>query len=457
MIPYEVGSFLLALLTFISLIGLFAVEGLWHTSYRQRKLVLDHFCAKSHPSMYWRAFRFFCRDERPDFFFFSILCTRYILLIAYIVLFSATFFGSFPLANYLAGHAWIDMFEVFKLISLAFLLIATVTVFSDVLPRTWASYSPASLLRLVANPASFFLLLLSPLTLFICRVVKLVSPQATFSAFGAPQGEILEFMTELGAEFTFNDTDKRLLLSILNFRNRIAREIMRPRVGLFCIPEDLSIQQAAEMLQREGYSRVPVYRGTIDSIVGVLLYKDVLSRYVAAAKAGEQKEQLLSTSIKALVKNVFYCPETKKIASLLQEFRKKKTHLAVIVDEYGGTAGLVTIEDILEEIVGEISDEYDDQEILYQPSPAGGWIVDARMNLLDVEEELGIHVPQEEDYDTLAGYVFYRVGSIPPAGLVLHHDNFEIEVIKSNDRMVQEVRICPVSPSPKSEEQPPSS
>ena len=105
----------------------------------------------------------------------------------------------------------------------------------------------------------------------------------------------------------------------------------------------------------------------------------------------------------------------------------------------------MTIEDILEEIVGEISDEYDDQEALFSASPGGGWIVDARMNLLDVEEELGVKIPQEEDYDTLAGYVFYRVGSIPQAGLVLHHDAFEIEILKSNDRMVEEVRITPLA------------
>ena len=218
---------------------------------------------------------------------------------------------------------------------------------------------------------------------------------------------------------------------------------MRPRVDLFCISETISLKQAADLLQREGYSRVPVYRETIDTIVGVLFYKDVLAKYAAASGAGGNREDLLAASIKSLVKKVYYCPETKKIASLLQEFRKRQTHMAVVVDEYGGTAGLVTIEDILEEIVGEISDEYDDQEALFSPAPGGGWIVDARMNLLDVEEEMGIKIPQEEDYDTLAGYIFYRVGSIPQAGLVLHHDAFEIEVLKSNDRMVEEVKSSP--------------
>jgi CBS domain containing-hemolysin-like protein len=227
---------------------------------------------------------------------------------------------------------------------------------------------------------------------------------------------------------------------------------MRPRVDLFCLSENISLKQAADLLQREGYSRVPVYRETIDTIVGVLFYKDVLAKYAAAAEAGTNRETLLATPVKTLVKKVYYCPETKKIAPLLQEFRKRQTHMAVVVDEYGGTAGLVTIEDILEEIVGEISDEYDEQEALFSPAPGGGWIVDARMNLLDVEEEMGIKIPQEEDYDTLAGYIFYRVGSIPQAGLVLHHDTFEIEVLKSNDRMVEEVKIVPITNEEPSEE-----
>lgn len=445
MISYEVSTFFLALLTFASLLGVFAVDSIWHVAYRQRKIVLDHFHTAPSPPLYWRVHRFLCGDDRPDFFFFSLVITRYVLLIAYIIFYCTTFLGSISLIQYLSVHAWLNAIEICKFISTTLVLIATVVVFADILPRTWAFYSPNSLLRIAANPAALFLLLLSPISVLICRIVKLASPQASFSAFGAPRSDLVEFLNQQKEGFTFSEIDKRLLLSVLNFRNRIAREIMRPRVGLFCVPEDLSLQQAAEMLQREGYSRVPVYRGTIDSIIGVLLYKDVLAHYVAAHESGPQKNQLLAAPIKTFVKNVLYCPETKKIASLLQEFRKKQTLLAVVVDEYGGTAGLVTIEDILEEIVGEISDEYDDQEILYHSSPAGGWIVDARMNLLDVEEELGIKVPQEEDYDTLAGYVFYRVGSIPQAGLVLHHDNFEIEVLKSNDRMVQEVRISPVT------------
>jgi CBS domain containing-hemolysin-like protein len=374
-------------------------------------------------------------------FLFCLTCAKNILGAFYVIFYCAAMLGTLSLSQFFQSYSWSSALNVIELFSFFIFLFSSDIIFSDLLPRTWAFLSPDSLVRFSQRPAGLFLLILSPLTFLACRFFKLASPQATFSTFSEPREQLLELFG--GMEGAWTENDKRLLQSVLNFRNRIAREIMRPRVGLFCIPENLSLQQAAELLQREGYSRVPVYRDTIDTIVGVLFYKDVLSKFAAAA-AGHDREPLLAAPVKTLMKKVFYCPETKKIASLLQEFKKRQTHIAVVVDEYGGTAGLVTIEDILEEIVGEISDEYDEQESLFSPAPSGGWIVDARMNLLDVEEEIGIKIPQEEDYDTLAGYVFYRVGSIPQAGLVLHHDAFEIEILKSNDRMVEKVQITPV-------------
>lgn len=380
---------------------------------------------------------------------FCLTCAQYVLGVFYVVFFCCALLGPISLSHYLTSYAWMNGFEILKVVSSFILLVATFTVFGDIVPRTWAFYSPSSLLRFASRISGFFLLLLSPIVLPIARFVKFIAPQSSFSPFSDPKEQILDFVSGIG--INFGDSDKQLLQSVLHFKNRIAREIMRPRVGLFCIPDDLSLQQAAELLREEGYSRVPVFHETIDTIVGVLFYKDVLSEYVTATEAGPERDNLLAEPVKKLIKTVFYCPETKKIASLLQEFRKRKTHLAVVVDEYGGTAGLVTIEDILEEIVGEISDEYDEQENLFRPAPDGGWIVDARMNLLDVEEELGVKIPQEEDYDTLAGYIFYRVGSIPQGGLILHHDNFEIEVLKSNDRMVEEVKIKPIFPEQEDE------
>jgi putative hemolysin len=262
-----------------------------------------------------------------------------------------------------------------------------------------------------------------------------------------PKEKLLELIEHSGNGSMLNEHDKKLLLAVLNFRDRIVREIMVPRVSLFCISHDCTIREAALLLEREGYSRVPVYKNTQDQIVGILMYKDVLSKYKEyETRANDPK--ILDMSVETIMKSALYTPETKKLSLLLQEFRKRQVHIAVVVDEYGGTAGVVTIEDILEEIVGEIADEYDEEQSLYQRGPAGSWIVDGRMNLLDLGEELGIKIPQKGDYDTVAGYVFYQLGTIPKKGVVLHHDTFQLEILSSGDRFVEKVKITPAKKSP---------
>ncbi len=447
MTPLEPKTLLFAFLAIACLVGLFFVSALNFIAQLQRKSIAD--LLHRSPPLFWKIHNRLFPSTGMNGFLFCVTCARIILTVLYVLFFCTSLLHTLSLAQFFQHYAWSSPIRVFEILCFFLFLFTTVIVFSDLLPRMLAFLSSNTLLRFAQGPGGLFLSLLSPLTTLACYVVQLVSPHGAFSTFTDRKEELLEFLE--GLEGSWTDHDKRLLQSVLNFRNRIAREIMRPRVGLFCIPENLGLQQAAELLQREGYSRVPVYRETIDTIVGILFYKDVLSKYATAVDAGEDRNALLSSSVQSLVKKVFYCPETKKIASLLQEFRKRQTHLAVVVDEYGGTAGLVTIEDILEEIVGEIADEYDEQEALFTPAPGGGWLVDARMNLLDVEEELGVKIPQEEDYDTLAGYIFYRVGSIPQAGLVLHHDNFEIEILKSNDRMVEKVKITPIALLPEGE------
>ena len=254
---------------------------------------------------------------------------------------------------------------------------------------------------------------------------------------------LADLIHEIGDGNLLNDHDKKLFQSVLTFRDRIVREVMVPRVDLFCLPDTCTIREAAIAMQKEGYSRVPVYKNTQDHVVGVLMYKDIFARYMEYESKQKGKD-FLEQSVEELTKNVLYTPETKKISLLLQEFRKKQMHLAVVVDEYGGTAGVVTIEDILEEIVGEIADEYDEAEVLVFPTGRGAWIVDGRINLLDLAEETGIKVPQEGEYDTMAGYVFFRLGTIPKKGVVLHHDNFDIEILSSGDRFVEKVKITPL-------------
>jgi CBS domain containing-hemolysin-like protein len=236
---------------------------------------------------------------------------------------------------------------------------------------------------------------------------------------------------------------QKLILSLVSFKEKIAREIMVPRIDMFALSSETTLKEAAKSFLSEGYSRIPVYQESVDNIIGVVYYKDILTHYMKCTEEKQPQHQL-NKPIVHLVKSIVYTPETKPISTLLQEFRNKQIHMAIVVDEYGGTEGIVTIEDILEELVGEIADEYDrEEEALYTPLPTGGWIIDAKMGIIDIEEELGVKIPESPEYDTLGGYIFHKAGTIPLKGWRLHHDEFDIEVLSSDERSIDKVRIIP--------------
>jgi len=217
---------------------------------------------------------------------------------------------------------------------------------------------------------------------------------------------------------------------------------MIPRINIVSIPADTTIREAAKLFLSEDYSRIPVYKDSLDHIIGVLMYKDILKTF---AKSETASKGLLDASCESIVKSVIYAPENKKISHLFQEFKNKQKHMAIIVNEYGGTEGIVTIEDILEELVGEIEDEYDvEEERLFWKLPNGSWIVDAKMSIIDAEKQLNIHIPHNPEYETIGGFVFYRAGSIPSKGWRIHHDDFELEILISNERCIEKVRITPL-------------
>jgi CBS domain containing-hemolysin-like protein len=266
---------------------------------------------------------------------------------------------------------------------------------------------------------------------------------ATFHKMHEPlaeaKQEIFDILQQSPLEEKLEPEDKKLIESVVDFRKLIVREVMVPRVDLFALPAETSVKDAAKKIQEEGYSRTPVYKGTIDELVGILMYKDLLATYMEAIIKNDLSK--LDQPIEGIVKPPLFTPETKKISHLLQEFRKRQMHLAIVVDEYGGTEGIITIEDILESLVGEIEDEYDEEKDLYITLPDGSYIVDAKISLLDLEELLNIILPEEGDFDTLGGYVFHKAGEIPKKGFKIKLDTIELEVIRATDRAVEKVKI----------------
>jgi len=318
-------------------------------------------------------------------------------------------------------------------------------IFGDYIPRILGARFPEAILRFCTPVSSFFMLVAFPLT-YIC--MRFSPSQFRTISYEEPltktKKEIIEIIQKTQLSPELNLHEKKLIESVLRFKDRIAREVMVPRVDVFSLSADTKIKDAAKLIEEEGYSRIPIYRNTVDNIVGVLMYKDILNEYIEFEQKGNDPA-ILEAPIESIQKNILYTPETKKISNLLLEFRKQQVHLAIVVDEYGGTEGIVTIEDILEEIVGEIADEYDEEEELFYTKPDGSWIVDARMTILDAEQQLGIKIPQEADYDTIGGYIFHCAGSIPSKGFLIHQEEFQIEILRSDERRVERVRIKPVT------------
>lgn len=328
---------------------------------------------------------------------------------------------------------------------LAALLIFVLLV-GDFFPRLFAIWAPEKALNLSLPYTSFFLYLSFPIALPFLYLAELISHAREKEHGSDPLEEMKETIVHIlqsaNVKGRLNAPDQKLIESVIKFKDRIVREVMVPRVDLFSLPAEMPIREAANKLAKEGYSRTPVYRESVDNIIGVLMFKDILELYMGCEE-GKKDPSQLNAPIETISKSVFYTPETKKVSHLLQEFRSKQMHMAIVVDEYGGTEGVVTMEDILEEIVGEIADEYDlDEELLYTTQPGeGNWTVDARMNILDAEDIFGIQIPQEGDYDTIGGYVFHKVGSIPQKGLRIHHEDFDLEILSTSERSVEKVRI----------------
>lgn len=422
-------------LFWISLIGLFFVTAFSHAVRRMRSQTRAQFFQDKKAPLYFRLQHALFKENPIDTLLFCTSCTQQMLRMLYLL---------FCMMAYLQYEKHFD-----GLVFVVFLaaLLASFVIVGDLIPRLWAYYAPVRASQWATPIASLFLLLFSPLSFLFYRLIRLFLPQKSLTPFSEPsvtsKEKLLEIIQDIDDGTLLNDHDKKLVESVLNFRDRIVREIMMPRVSLFCLPHDSSIREAAHLLEKEGYSRVPVYKGSQDQIIGLLMYKDILSKYMEY-ESRQQDPKILGAPIETIMKDVLYTPETKKLPLLLQEFRKKRMHLAVVVDEYGGTAGVVTIEDILEEIVGEIADEYDETQTLIIPTHRGSWIVDGKVSLLDLEEELNIKIPQKGDYDTIAGYVFFQLGTIPKKGVILYQDTFEIEILSSGDRYVEKVKITPL-------------
>lgn len=240
--------------------------------------------------------------------------------------------------------------------------------------------------------------------------------------------QVLEESTKSGA---IDKTEHELIKSILEFTDTTVKEIMVPRPDIIAldisIPRDVLVRKVIE----EGYSRLPVYRGTIDNIIGVIYSKDLLSLL-------EHRDLIV---LQDIVRPAYFVPESKKISQLLREFQQKKAHLAIVIDEFGGTEGIITMEDIMEEIVGEIHDEYDEVSKSIEQARDGSVTVDALMSIGDFNQQFKAELPEAPEYETLAGFIQKELGRLPEVGDTITYEALTLTVQSKTARRIRTVRV----------------
>ena len=245
--------------------------------------------------------------------------------------------------------------------------------------------------------------------------------------------EIIQAAADVAAEGGVDAQEVEMIESIMEFSETDAAEIMTPRTDIFALEASVSWIDAAKEICKAGHTRIPIYRDNIDNIVGIVYAKDLLE-YVGAT---EYPKDLL-----CIARKPFYVPETKPLDGLLKEFKARKVHIAIVLDEYGGTAGLVSIEDVIEEIVGEIADEYDEAEAKqYKMVSSCAVEADGRLRVDEVNDLLDIELPEDEDFDTIAGFAVAELGYIPQPGECFKTNHVEVRIIDADEKKISRLRI----------------
>ena len=363
-------------------------------------------------------------DER-NHYLTTILVANTIILLA-----------SDSLATWLAlvEHVWRPVLVATVLMTLVIL------IFGEIVPKMIAVQHAYTWAPRVARFLDFFRLILSPLTWALVSVthwlISLFGGDPTARSPYVTEGEIRALVSAGEKQGVLEEEETEMIHSIFELGDTVVREVMTPRTDIVCAGATETVAHAVELVIREGYSKLPVFEDNIDHIIGVVHDRELL----IAVTTGESQKQL-----RTLMRPIKAIPENKKIDELLREMQAEKVSVAIVVDEYGGTAGLVTMEDLLEEIVGEIMDEYDAEGQDGEPSLVrfdnGDVIVDARMDIDEVNEELGLNLPTE-DFESIGGYTFGLFGRVPAPGEYVSIDGgVTLVVEKTAGRRLLSVRI----------------
>jgi putative hemolysin len=343
--------------------------------------------------------------------------------------------GSTAIVVYLvlreAGHNWATLAVTF-LITLAGLALvqALPRILVSANPQRWAAHlwPVVAVVRFILRPAVILLDLPA-------RLLLRGSPSGTEKP-GDDAEELLSLTEMKNGTGTMDAEERQMIRGIMALEETTAREIMVPRTDIVAVPSDASFDEVARIIVEQGYSRIPVFENTIDNIIGVVYAREVLGHLTNGGRR---------PTVKSMARPAYFVPESKRVDELLTEMRQNKLSIAIVVDEYGGTAGLVTVEDLLEEIVGEIADEFDrDEESIHRISDNEA-VLDARVGVDELEELFGVKV-EEGDFDSVGGFILSHLGRMPTVGEEVRVDGLAVRILSVSGRRIKRVRVTKEEP-----------
>ncbi len=329
-------------------------------------------------------------------------------------------------------------------------------------PRAWGHWKAEAVMLWGLPTLALVDWLVRPLTAILrflnAVVARLSGVEQTVDEAEEIVDDIRSAALEGQAEGLIEEQHKDMIERVIQFKDVEVQEVMTPRTDMDAVDVEVGIDGAVAFAMEHGHSRIPVYEGTVDKVIGICYAKDLMQalsnlrpRLPESDAADDAADDAASASepapepptIRDLLRKPLFIPETKSVSALLQEFRAGRAHMAIVLDEYGGTAGLVTIEDILEELVGEIEDEYDEAEESAAMKRISDNLahVDARLRIDEINEALDISLPEDGDYETLGGFLFSSFGKVPTIGEAISHENIEFTVLDADERKINRVKI----------------
>ncbi len=366
--------------------------------------------------------------EKPKKLLATILVANNFINIAIVLLFDSVADDIFGDMN--TEFFGIDVRFLFEVGLVTFLIL----LFGEILPKVYASRNKVQFSNFMAYPINILDTLFSPLSTPMRQVTlflhEKLGKQRSFISI-----DHLSQALELTSEEDTSKEEQKILQGIVSFGNTDTKQVMRPRMDIFALNEDRTLPDIIPEIIENGYSRIPVFKENVDNVVGILYIKDLLP-YI-------DKKNFEWTK---LLREPYFVPENKKLDDLLNEFKDKKNHLAIVVDEYGGTSGLISLEDIIEEIVGDISDEFDDEDLIYSKLDETNFVFEGKTPLKDFYkivkiEDVSFFEDQKGEADTLAGFLLEISGGFPKKNDIIEFHNFHFKIEVIDDKRIKQIKL----------------